>query len=241
MKNKDEKTQAGSDCQERLLRPCVSWRQSGGFWSIHEDGEGERLRISNSVRDIELAELSDGDLEILQQLIANAIEFRKIHGPNSAISLTPEEKGIINNNERNIMETEIKTLVKIGAFVGKWPRLLNPKEVKEVETYVSEGRDPCPELIAKAEAIFDVNEMAKLERENAELKAEILRAELLVLQGSSGFERENAELRQRLATACDRIRDMLEGDDGQAWKEARTFLRKIGEPASIAEKKGGEV
>jgi hypothetical protein len=35
----------------------------------------------------------------------------------------------------------------------------------------------------------------ELERENAELKAEILRAELLVLQGSSGFERENAELR----------------------------------------------
>ncbi len=83
MENDDEKTQAGSDCQKRLVRPCMSWRQSGGFWSIHEDGEGERLRISNSVRDIELAELSDGDLEILQQLIAYAIEFRKIHGPNS--------------------------------------------------------------------------------------------------------------------------------------------------------------
>jgi hypothetical protein len=92
MKNEDEKTQAGSDCQQRLVRPCVSWRQSGGFWSIREDGEGERLRISNSVRDIELAELSDGDLEILQQLIAYAIEFRKIHGPNArAVATAPEE------------------------------------------------------------------------------------------------------------------------------------------------------
>jgi hypothetical protein len=39
-------------------------------------------------------------------------------------------------------------------------------------------------------------EIGKFERENAELKAEILRAELLVLQGSSGFEKENAELRK---------------------------------------------
>lgn len=69
--------------QPPIVRPCVSWRQSGGFWSIHEDGEGERLRISNSVRDIELAELNDDDLETLQHLIAVAIGFRKIHGPNT--------------------------------------------------------------------------------------------------------------------------------------------------------------
>jgi hypothetical protein len=95
---------------------------------------------------------------------------------------------------------------------------------------------------AARESVDIMYEFAReLERENAELKAEILRAELLVLQGSSGFEKENIELRQRLATACDRIRDMLEGDDGQAWKEARTFLQRIGQPESIAAKKGGEV
>jgi hypothetical protein len=38
----------------------------------------------------------------------------------------------------------------------------------------------------------------ELERENAELKAEILRAELLVLQGSSGFEKENANLKMQV-------------------------------------------
>ena len=52
------------------------------------------------------------------------------------------------------MKTEIKTILRIGAFVGKWPRLLTVDEIKEVESYVSEGRDPCPELIAKAEAIM---------------------------------------------------------------------------------------
>jgi len=99
---------------------------------------------------------------------------------------------------------------------------------------------PHPREIGKALDSL-TNGAENLERENAELKAEILRAELLVLQGSSGFEKEIIELRQRLATACERIRDILEGDDGQAWKEARTFLRRIGEPASIAEKKRGEV
>jgi len=54
----------------------------------------------------------------------------------------------------NKMKTEIKTILRIGAFVGKWPRLLTVDEIKEVESYVSEGRDPCPELIAKAEAIM---------------------------------------------------------------------------------------
>jgi hypothetical protein len=74
---------AGGDCLTRIVRPCVSWRQCGGFWSIHEDGEGERLRISNSVRDIDIDDLRDKDLEILQHLIATAIGFRKTHGPNS--------------------------------------------------------------------------------------------------------------------------------------------------------------
>lgn len=64
----------------------MSWRQSGGFWSISEDGNGERLRISNSVRDSELSELNDKDLEILQQLIGTAIWFRKIHGPHAEAS-----------------------------------------------------------------------------------------------------------------------------------------------------------
>ncbi len=57
-------------------------------------------------------------------------------------------------------------------------------------------------------------ELAHRERENAELKAEILRAELLVLQGSSGFEKENADLRkdkQRL--------DWLLGDTGSRYVE----------------------
>jgi hypothetical protein len=66
------------------------------------------------------------------------------------------------------------------------------------------------------------------------------RSEPGIYEFARELERENAELKQRLTTACDRIRDMLEGDDGQAWKEARTFLRRIGEPESIAAKKGGE-
>jgi hypothetical protein len=42
---------------------------------------------------------------------------------------------------------------------------------------------------------------------------------------------------RRLNQACDHIRDMLEGDDGQAWKEAEKFLRRIGQPVSLAEAK----
>lgn len=51
------------------------------------------------------------------------------------------------------------------------------------------------------------------------------------------YETQMAELRQNLSNACDRLRDMLEGDDGQAWDEARKFLRLIGEPTSIQEKR----
>lgn len=35
---------------------------------------------------------------------------------------------------------------------------------------------------------------------------------------------EVAELREQLANALDRINDMLEGDDAQAWDEARKFV-----------------
>ncbi len=64
-------------------RPCISWRQSGGFWSLHEDGEGERLRISHSIRGESLDNLSDDDLTVLNYLIAAAIEFRKNNRPNT--------------------------------------------------------------------------------------------------------------------------------------------------------------
>jgi hypothetical protein len=35
---------------------------------------------------------------------------------------------------------------------------------------------------------------------------------------------ENARLRERLTQATERLRDMLQGDDGQAWDEAERFL-----------------
>jgi len=56
---------------------CNSWRQAGGFWSIHEDGEGERLRLSNSVRGIDIDDLTDADLTILHRLITTAIAARQ--------------------------------------------------------------------------------------------------------------------------------------------------------------------
>jgi len=34
-------------------------------------------------------------------------------------------------------------------------------------------------------------------------------------------------LTDRLIESADRINDMLEGDDGQAWKEAEKFLDKL--------------
>ena len=38
------------------------------------------------------------------------------------------------------------------------------------------------------------------------------------------LEAENARLRERLAQAIERLRDMLQGDDGQAWGEAQQFV-----------------
>jgi len=35
---------------------------------------------------------------------------------------------------------------------------------------------------------------------------------------------ENARLRERLTQAIERLRDMLKGDDGQAWDEAERFV-----------------
>ena len=35
---------------------------------------------------------------------------------------------------------------------------------------------------------------------------------------------ENARLRERLTQAIERLRDMLKGDDGQAWDEAQQFV-----------------
>jgi hypothetical protein len=35
---------------------------------------------------------------------------------------------------------------------------------------------------------------------------------------------ENARLRERLTQAIERLRDMLQGDDGQAWDEAQRFV-----------------
>ena len=63
-------------------RPCVSFRQRGGCWEIHEDGAGERMRIENSARKIYLTDMNDKDLEILYELIFAIIEFRKLHGTN---------------------------------------------------------------------------------------------------------------------------------------------------------------
>jgi hypothetical protein len=38
------------------------------------------------------------------------------------------------------------------------------------------------------------------------------------------LEAENARLRERLTQAIERLRDMLQGDDGQAWDEAERFV-----------------
>lgn len=38
------------------------------------------------------------------------------------------------------------------------------------------------------------------------------------------FERDDLQI--RLEYACDRIFDMLQGDDGQAWSEAERFLKR---------------
>jgi hypothetical protein len=80
------------------------------------------------------------------------------------------------------MKTEIKTIVKIGAFVGKWPKLLTFKEVKEIEAFVGDGRDPCPELIAKAEAIMMGLQVG--DREIIELRKDKARLDWLL--GDSG-------------------------------------------------------
>jgi hypothetical protein len=37
-------------------------------------------------------------------------------------------------------------------------------------------------------------------------------------------EAENARLRERLTQAIERLRDMLQADDGQAWDEAQRFV-----------------
>jgi hypothetical protein len=80
------------------------------------------------------------------------------------------------------MKTEIKTIVKIGAFVGKWPRLLTQDEIKEVESHIGEGRDPCPELLAGAEAIMMGLQVG--DREIIELRKD--KARLNWLLGDSG-------------------------------------------------------
>jgi hypothetical protein len=38
------------------------------------------------------------------------------------------------------------------------------------------------------------------------------------------LEAEIARLRERLTQAIERLRDMLKGDDGQAWDEAQRFV-----------------
>jgi len=41
------------------------------------------------------------------------------------------------------------------------------------------------------------------------------------------LEAENARLRERLTQAIERLRDMLQSDDGQAWDEAEQFINII--------------
>lgn len=64
-----------------MPRSCLTWRHVGGFWSLHEDGEGERLHIENSIRDVRLDDLSDEDLIIIRDLLNEAIEARRISKP----------------------------------------------------------------------------------------------------------------------------------------------------------------
>jgi hypothetical protein len=59
----------------------MSWRESGGFWSVVEDGAGDLLRIHNSCRCVEIDKLDDEDLMVLHHLIGAAIAFRKWAGP----------------------------------------------------------------------------------------------------------------------------------------------------------------
>jgi hypothetical protein len=44
---------------------------------------------------------------------------------------------------------------------------------------------------------------------------------------------ENARLRERLTQAIERLRDMLQGDDGQAWDEARRFVDIIAQETQL--------
>ena len=39
---------------------------------------------------------------------------------------------------------------------------------------------------------------------------------------------DNDKLQAQLDKAVDRIKDMLMGDDGQAWKEAEKFIERLG-------------
>lgn len=59
--------------------------------------------------------------------------------------------------------------------------------------------------------------------------------ELWLVRARIAAQRE-AELRRMLSTAIDRIEDMLNGDDGQAWKEAERVLPRL--RATIAQEKG---
>lgn len=43
------------------------------------------------------------------------------------------------------------------------------------------------------------------------------------------FMRSNSSIQKQRDQAIARIKDMLMGDDGQAWKEAQKFLERIGE------------
>jgi hypothetical protein len=86
----------------------------------------------------------------------------------------------------------------------------------------------------------------ELERENAELKAEILRAELLVLQGSSGFERENAELRSWIAKAAPMYANLvcylIDKQGITNWPECMDGCQGLLEmcPLSVDQWEGGE-
>lgn len=42
------------------------------------------------------------------------------------------------------------------------------------------------------------------------------------------WQTDNDKLQAQLDKAVDRIKDMLMGDDGQAWKEAEKFIERLG-------------
>ena len=93
---------------------------------------------------------------------------------------------------------------------------------------VEENTIECDSTLAAAD---------KLDEQEATIKRMAKRIEALVKFKNELFESKGrlvdlAECKaERLQTAVYRIEDMLEGNDGQAWKEARKFLEVLSNEA----------